>query len=341
MRRMINNKESLMNKALLALFYAILAAILYAVNIPFSKVLLNKVHPVLMASFLYFGAGFGIFLYSLAAKKDEKSKLTRKELPYTIAMILLDIIAPILLMIGLKRANSSNAALLNNFEIVATSIIALFIFKELISRKMWFAIVLVTISSALLSFENIEALKFSWGSVFILLACISWGFENNCTRVLSSKSTYQIVILKGIFSGIGSLVISIFLNIKFPALYFILLTLLLGFISYGLSIFFYVKSQSIIGAAKTSAFYSLSPFIGSLLSFIVLKESLSSNFLIALIIMFIGTIFIIFDTLAITHNHVHTHLLTDSNKSINHSHIHFHWQNKQNIHEHNHSGKIT
>lgn len=328
-----------MSDQLIALLFAILAAVLYAINIPFSKLLLNDIHPVLMASFLYFGAGAGIFGYSLISKKDEKSKLTKIELPYTVAMILLDIIAPIFLMIGLQNTNASNASLLNNFEIVATSVIALFLFKELISKKMWIAILLVTISSAFLSFENIEALKFSWGSIFILLACISWGFENNCTKILASKSTFQIVILKGVFSGLGSLIIALFMKIDFPSLFLILITLFLGFISYGLSIFFYIKAQSVIGAAKTSAFYSLSPFIGSFLSFIILKETLSNNYLFSLSIMILGTLFIISDTLTITHNHSHTHILSDTNSKFSHSHIHFHWQNKQDIHEHNHSKK--
>ena len=330
-----------MNKQLLALLFAAFAAILYAVNLPFSKLLLDHIHPVLMASFLYFGAGTGMFVFSLISKQDKKAKLSRSELPFTIAMVSLDIIAPIFLMIGLKTANSSNASLLNNFEIVATSIIALVIFKELISKKMWIAIVLVTISSALLSFEDLDALKFSWGSVYVILACISWGFENNCTKVLSSKSTFQIVIIKGIFSGLGSLLIALFLKIEFPSIHFILLTLLLGFISYGLSIFFYVKAQSIIGAAKTSAFYSLSPFIASFLSFLFLKESFSNNYMIALLIMILGTIFIILDTLVLSHNHFHTHELASANNEQGHSHIHFHWQNNQNEHEHKHIIKST
>lgn len=330
-----------MNNQLIALFYAALAAVLYAINIPISKILLIDIHPILMASLLYFGAGVGIFSYSLISKREKQSKLTKREMPFTMAMIVLDIIAPILLMLGLKITNSSNATLLNNFEIVATSIIALVVFKEFISKKMWLAILLVTLLSALLSFESIEALKFSWGSILIILSCISWGLENNCTRVLSSKSTFQIVVIKGLFSGLGSMVIAIFLQIKFPSFFLIFTTLMLGFISYGLSIFFYVKSQSIIGAAKTSAFYSLSPFIGSFLSFIILKEAFSSNYLISLAVMISGTALIIFDTLVIAHTHNHTHIILNSKEELSHSHIHFHWQNRQNTHEHDHNNYFT
>jgi drug/metabolite transporter (DMT)-like permease len=114
-----------MNTKNKATLFAILAAALYAINIPLSKLLLGQVSPTRMASFLYLGAGVGLFLYGLAANEKEKAApLTRAELPYTAGMIVLDIAAPIFLMLGLKLTGSANASLLNNFEIVATALLA-------------------------------------------------------------------------------------------------------------------------------------------------------------------------------------------------------------------------
>ena len=198
------------NMSKTAIIYAILAAALYAVNIPLSKLLLNNIPPTLMAGFLYLGAGIGISLLSIIHKeKDETQKLTKAELPYTLGMIVLDIAAPIFLMFGLTMTNSANASLLNNFEIVATSIIALVCFKEIISPKLWTAILFITVSTIILSFEDMSAFTFSKGSLLILCACVCWGFENNCTRKLSSKSSTEIVVLKGLFSGMGSLIIGL------------------------------------------------------------------------------------------------------------------------------------
>ena len=119
----------------LATVYAILAAALYAINIPITKLLLSKVQPTIMAAFLYLGAGIGLFLYGIAEesivkKQKKRNHLTKKEVPYTVAMVALDIIAPILLMFGVAITHSANASLLNNFEIVTTSIIALIIFNR-------------------------------------------------------------------------------------------------------------------------------------------------------------------------------------------------------------------
>ena len=119
--------------------FAILAAAFYALNSPLSKLLLQSIPPTMMAAFLYLGAGLGMaVLQGVQQKKGTitEQKLTRKELPYTLGMIFLDIAAPIFLMLGITRTSAASASLLNNFEIVATSLIALLIFKEAISKKL-------------------------------------------------------------------------------------------------------------------------------------------------------------------------------------------------------------
>lgn len=274
-----------------AIFYAVLAAALYALNAPVSKLLLVQIPSTMMAGLLYFGAGIGMLLMEKMTQNKQERPLTKKELPFTIAMVVLDIAAPIFLMVGLTKCSAANASLLNNFEIVATSLIALFLFREVISKRLWLAIVLVTISSMLLSFEDMRSLEFSWGSLFVLLACVCWGFENNCTRMLSSKNPAQIVIIKGFGSGCGALVLSRIVGEQFFHLGYIILALLLGFAAYGLSIYFYIYAQRELGAAKTSTYYAISPFIGAALSLLIFREQPSVVFLIALVIMAVGTYF--------------------------------------------------
>ena len=272
-----------------AIIYAVLAATLYALNAPISKLLLAQIPSTMMAGLLYLGAGLGMFFMEKLKKNKKELPLTKKELPYTIAMVVLDIAAPILLMIGLTKCSAANASLLNNFEIVATSLIALFIFKETINKRLWIAIIFVTFSSILLSFEDMSSLEFSWGSLFILFACVCWGLENNCTRMLSSKNPAQIVIIKGLGSGLGSLLLSLIIGERFIGIGYILLALFLGFVAYGLSIYFYIYAQRDLGAAKTSTYYAISPFIGAILSLIIFSEQPSMIFIIALIIMAVGT----------------------------------------------------
>ncbi len=172
------------NKNISAIIYALAAAIFYALNVPCSKLLLGHIQPTFMAGLLYLGAGLGVGIMYLFRHKKEKpeERINKKDLPYTIGMVLLDIIAPILLMIGINIGTSANASLLGNFEIVATTVIALLIFKERVSGKLWAAVSLITLSSIILSFSGSESLSFSVGSLFVLGATVCWGLENNCTR---------------------------------------------------------------------------------------------------------------------------------------------------------------
>ena len=333
-----------MKERIRAIMLALLAAVFYAVNMPLSKLLLQSVGPTMMAALLYLGAGVGVGALSLVNRRDsvKSEKLSRSDLPYVLGMIVLDIAAPILLMLGIRHGTASNAALLGNFEIVATTLIALVAFREAVSARLWAGIGLIALASGLLSFENAESLRFSTGSLLVLLATLCWGLENNCTRKISDKSAYEIVVLKGIFSGLGSLAIALFCGEAIPALRYIAGAMLLGFVAYGLSIFMYVQAQNTLGAAKTSAYYAVNPFIGALLSFALLREPLSRLYLAALAVMALGSALVVADTLARRHSHVHTHTFTHTHggvthtHSITHAHDHNHYMS-DDVHGHRHS----
>lgn len=290
-----------MKKNVFAIILALVAAAMYAISVPFSKLLLDGVDPAILSSLLYLGAGLGtgvLFLITYKKKEVGSEPFFKKDIPYIIGMVVFDIIAPICFMFGLSMYGSSGASLLNNFEIVASSLIAMIIFKEVISKKMWLAIGLITLSSFILSFEEIETFKFSVGALLVLIATIAWGFENNCTKKLSNKNRYKVVMIDGIGAGLGCLIVSLIIQEQMPSWQNILLTLLLGFVAYGLSIVLYIKSQSKLGVAKTSAYYSINPFIATFLSFVLIPgEKLGITYFIGLVVMIAGTVIVIIDTL--------------------------------------------
>lgn len=316
----------------LPILLAILAAACYGVSAPISKLILEALPPTFMAALLYIGAGLGMLAVSVATgwKKQEKreARITKKDAPFVLGMIGLDIAAPILLMLGLSMTDPATVSLLNNFEIVATSVIALVLFKEAIGKRLWIAIALITLSSILLSVEDLGNFSFSIGAVFALLACVCWGFENNCTRMLSLKDPMQIVVVKGLGSGCGALLIAAFTKGLSANVPYILLALLLGFFAYGLSIYFYILAQRELGAARTSAYYAIAPFIGVGLSLILFGQAIALSFVVALAIMMLGTYFAAFEK----HKHAHVHT------QISHEHRHAHTDGH---HNHSHDGPVT
>ncbi|MCP4024128.1 MAG: DMT family transporter, partial [Desulfobacteraceae bacterium] len=138
------------NKKHIHIFYAILAALLFGLNIPLSKILIQTIPPLMMAALLYLGAGLGMLIVDIGNRaffsKTREARLSGSDLPFIILMVLLDIAAPILLMTGLLMTSAANAALLGNFEIAATAMIAMIIFKENTGKRLWAAIFLITLS---------------------------------------------------------------------------------------------------------------------------------------------------------------------------------------------------
>lgn len=317
-----------MGKTKVALILAVLAAVFYAASAPFSKVLMENIPPTMMAAFLYLGAGCGVgIMYAVHWKKEAPSeRLSKRDLPYTIAMIVLDILAPIFLMVGIAQGNASNASLLGNFEIVATTVIALVVFREPVSGKLWIAIIFIVVASIMLSWESQASLDLSFGSIFVILATICWGIENNCTRKISDKSTYEIVVLKGVFSGGGALMIALAIGERFFDPVLIAIAMALGFVSYGLSIFFYIRAQAVLGAAKTSAYYAIAPFVGVILAALFLGERFTILFAVAFLVMAIGAAFTVMDTFDRGHAHEHCHTVVHRHDGKIHAHalVHSH-----------------
>ncbi len=314
-----------------AVLYAVGAAVCYGASTPLSKLLLLKLSPAMLSALLYLGAGLGMLVMRTFSNKQNAAKeaaVTMHELPYVLAMIVLDVAAPILLMLGLTRTTPATISLINNFEIVATAVIAFAFFREAIGRRLIIAIILITVSTMLLSVEDYHSLSFSIGAIFSLLACVCWGLENNCTRMLSLKDPLQIVTIKGLGSGAGALLIALLTrSATFDPLY-ILYAMVLGFLAYGLSIFYYILAQRELGAARTSAYYAFAPFVGVALSFLVYGQRVTWGFVAALLLMLLGSYFTAFEK----HQHPHTH------EPVEHEHRHNH---ADGHHTHTHESPVA
>jgi len=315
-----------------AILFALTAALLYGIQVPFSKLLEEKLDTLFLAAFLYLGAGIGMLAVRavelVAAPQKKEAPLGRKDLPFVILMILLDIAAPILLLTGLRLSSAGTVSLLGNFEIAATAVLAMLIFHEAVGKRLWIAIALISLASMILSIGDLSAVRLSPGSLLVVLACVVWGLENNCTRKLSGKSPMQIVILKGCGSGSGALILAFVFGKASGAVPYILPAAALGFAAYGMSIYFYIKAQRELGAARTSAFYAAAPFAGVVLSCLVLQEKITWTFLMALLLMVAGTACGISEK----HNHMHVHL-----REV-HEHMHSHTDGH---HTHTHDYEVT
>jgi len=316
---------------------ALLAALFFGASAPLSKLLLIDVPPVLMAAFLYLGSGTGLSLVKLSQRLTSHQKeagIRRPDVKWLAGAIISGgIAAPIVLMISLQNTPASTVSLLLNFEGVATTLIALFFFRESISRRALAAIFVITMASIFLSTNFAGGFGFSLGASGVLLACVLWGVDNNFTRNISAKDPLTIVSWKGLVAGSFSLFLGLLLGQQLPALTSILSILLLGFISYGLSTMLFIYSMRGLGAARTSALYGTAPLAGVLLSFIIFKDPLTVLFIIATILMAAGALLLANEE----HAHFHIHMPVVHEHRHNHDEFHEHDETAfVHSHEHEH-----
>jgi len=315
---------------------ALLAAIFFGASAPIAKLLLGDIAPIFLAAFLYLGSGTGTFLVKLTQRmraKEVEAGIKPPDIKWLAGAIISGgIAAPIILMVSLQNTPASTASLLLNFEGVGTTLIALLFFKEAISRRAWTAIIIITLAGIFLSANFESGFGLSLGALGIILACVLWGVDNNFTRNISGKDPLAIVAWKGLIAGTFSFFLALSLGNSFPSVGTILGTLVLGFVSYGLSTMLFIRSMRGLGAARTSALYGTAPLAGVLLSIFIFRELPSFLFVIAAILMIGGALLLINEQHS--HSHVHTVLFHE------HSHKHddpAHGHDKvDGVHSHEH-----
>lgn len=277
----------------------VIAALLFATSAIFSKMLLNCIEPVPLSSFIYLGSGIGMFLckklfYFRKNKERYEERISKKDIKWLIGSVLAGgVAAPIILMFSLKITSAATASLLLNFESVSTILIARLIFKEYIGKKVYIAAALITVSSIILTFDFNAKWGFSIGGLGVIATCVLWGIDNNFTKNISEKNPFMIVTIKGIGAGIISLVLAFITGSTLPNVYYIFIAMMVGFFSYGLSIVLFIYGMRSLGASRASILFGTSPFLGVILSLILLRETPNNMFYFALPLMIIGSVLIL------------------------------------------------
>lgn len=311
---------------------ALSAAVLFGVSAPLAKLLLGAIDPIPLAALLYLGAGFGLAFYILlrASMKDaaDEAALDRGDLPWLAGAVLSGgVAAPILLLHGLRATPAATSALLLNSELVATGVIAALVFRESIGRWIWGAILTITAGSVLLTLDPSAGWGVSHGAALIVAACAMWGLDNNLTRRISLKDPKRIVAIKGLAAGGVSSALALALGRPFPGVWYIALGLLLGGVSYGISIVLFVRALRHLGAARTGALFGTAPFIGAAVSLMAFRDPPTSSFVLSLPLLVIGAGILFRER----HDHAHAHAL------LTHTHAHTH---ADGHHDHTHVDRI-
>lgn len=325
------------------LLYVMLSAVLFGISPPIAKLLVGDIPPIALAGFLYLGAFLGLFIFTIFQRAHRSSKiekapqLERKDLPWLAGAIFAGgIAAPIALMYGLTIVSGFATSLLLNLEGVATAIIAVIVFKEYAGKRLWIALLLMTLAGVFLSWNPSQGELNLAGPLLIVIAMVCWGIDNNLTQHISNKDPTQIAQLKGIIAGTTSLSLAVLLGLQIPFDVSILYAIILGSLSYGLSLVFFIKALEGLGSSRTGTFFSLGPFVGAVVSILLLGEMITWTLIAATVLMIFGVWMVITERHGHIHRHeriVHAHM---HEPDAHHQHVHPEGQRGPHAHEHTH-----
>jgi drug/metabolite transporter (DMT)-like permease len=274
--------------------YALLAAALFGVSPPLAKRLVGDINPQLLAGLLYLGSGAGLAAVLLgrrvfAPNRTVRERMTAAEWGWLAGAIVFGgLIAPVLLMNGLAQTPAATASLLLNLEGVFTALLAWFLFREGVNRRVALGFGLILLGGIALSWTRGAGLRLSAPALLIVGACACWGLDNNLTRKVAHADAFTTAALKGLVAGSVNVLLALNSGMRFPPWPALSAALALGFVSYGLSLVCFIVGLRHVGAARTGAYFTTAPFIGALVAALFFHEHLSTVMWAAGILMAIG-----------------------------------------------------
>lgn len=300
---------------------ALLAAVLFGVATPAAKYLLGDVNPWMLAGLLYCGSGLGLSLYRLL-RRAPRVRLPRHELPALAGAIVCGgVAAPVLLLVGLSATTASSASLLLNAESALTALVAWTVFKENVDLRVGLGMAAIVAGAVVLSVQD----GVTWGAVLpsllILAACACWALDNNLTRAVALNDATWLASVKGLVAGPVNVVLALVVGATLPPGASIGSALLLGLLSYGVSLALFVVALRHLGAARAGGYFGIAPFVGALAA-VATGEPVTGSLVLAGALMAVGV------WLHLTDRHAHEHL----HDALQHAHGHRHDAHHQHSH---------
>jgi drug/metabolite transporter (DMT)-like permease len=337
--------------------FALLSAILFGASTPASKFLLSELSPFQLAGLLYFGAAIGI---APAAARGGGIRLPpiadrRNRLRLLGAVVTGGVLGPVLLLFGLRLAPAASVSLWLNFEIAATALLGVLVFRDHLGPRGWGGVALAFVAALILSMPERSSGLLAGG--LVALACLCWGVDNHLTSLIDGITPSQSTFWKGLVAGTTNLLLGFLLphgEFKFVP---VIAALFVGVWAYGVSIALYISSAQSLGATRSQVVFSTAPLFGVAFSVLLLRESVGVLHAASAGLFAAGIALLAAERHAHAHEHEaiehehghrhddghHTHEHPELARSVWHSHRHVHvraahshphWPDLHHRHEH-------
>ena len=305
--------------------YGLGAAVSFGVSAPLATRLLGHADPQALTGLLYAGAALALAPYARSpAVRSTAVALPRIEVPRLVVVVLSGgVVAPVLLMLGLRRVGGLTGSLLLNTEALLTIVFALVLFGERLSRRTMLAAALTIGAAAVLATDAHGASAHVSGVLFVLGACAGWALDNNLTARLAAWDPGRLVLIKAVTSALVNTTIALLRGARFPSGGLIVAALGLGAVSYGASVLLDAYALRELGAAREAALFAVAPFAGAALAPFVTSSRFDNPTTIATMIMVVGVGLLFLPERARAHSH----------EAIEHDHPHEHDEHHHHDHQ--------
>lgn len=301
----------------------LLAAALFGVSAPIAKLLLRDLSPVLLAGLFYAGSGAALTVVRWLRPAAREARLQRSDLPALALLATLGgVLGPVLMLWGLDRVSALAGSLLLNLEAPFTMLVAVLLFGEHMGKQASVAALCIVLGAVGLRVEGNQLSADLMGVLAIAGACLCWAFDNNLTQRLMVRDPFSVVRVKALTAAACNLSIGLMLSKTLPETNTIVYALIVGALSYGVSVVLDAYALRALGAAREAACFATAPFLGAALALLLFPETMALPTLLAMLVMVLGVVLLLRER----HSHLHRH------EPLMHEHAHTH--DEHHHHEH-------
>ncbi|MDQ3297230.1 MAG: DMT family transporter [Myxococcota bacterium] len=220
------------------------------------------------AALLYAGAALAALAMHLG-RRSAGAPLQRSDIPRIVLVAIVGAaVAPVCLAWGLARAGATAGSLVLNFEAVLTVLLAWWIYREPLGRRVLLAVAIMAGAGVMLVLDSSSRSETGLaGALVVTAATLAWAIDNTLTRPLAQRDPLQVIVAKGALGATLTATIAIVRGEPLPSVMTIAVLVACGATGYGISLRLYLVAQRKIGAARTGSVFALAPFVGAAVAF--------------------------------------------------------------------------
>jgi drug/metabolite transporter (DMT)-like permease len=301
------------------------AAVLFGITAPLLQRASAGISSLTSGCLLYLGAGLGAsFLLVGQGRGPARALLGRRSLVRLFLVAIVGaVVAPVLLVLGLRRTDAATASLLLALEAPVTLLLAWLFLREHVGRRVLGAAACILGGGLLLALAPAlgegtpgpNAVRTTTiGGLLIFAACTAWAVDNLLSRQLADDDPIGVVAGKGLLGALMSGAAALAFGQPAPSAGSAAALLAIGALGFGVSLQLYLRAQTLVGAARTASVFAAAPFVGAAVALAMGAPWPGWTFPIAAILMFIGV------ALHVSERHAHRH----SHEALEHEHMHSH-----------------